>query len=421
MSQSSVQCTLLTAARLLDGSGEPPLEGAALLIEDGRIAHIGPRSDVRAPSGARVHEVDYGDATILPGLVDAHTHLVAPGDGSPGDDLALEGEDLLLLRGVANARTTLHSGVTTVRDNGAKGRVAVALREGIRRGLVAGPRTVICGRPITMTGGHMYYFGSEADGVDAVRAEVRTLLKEGADYIKIVASGGSTRTSDPRRASYTVGELRAITDEARRHGKLTAAHCSCAQSIENCLEAEVAMIVHCVFTEPDGTFSLRPDLVDRLAASGAWVNPTLYILRAATEYVTARREREGGLRPQREALLQGAGRELEVRMEAVRRMIRAGVKLCAGSDSPWLWYAPGGFVHEIEILAEAGLSNGEAIISGTSGSAESIGVGHVAGRLAPDRQADVLVVAGDPTRDLSSLRQILDIYQAGRRVERGIR
>src|SRR3989442_12546113 len=116
---------------------------------------------------------------------------------------------------------------------------------------------VICGRPITIPGGHMGYFGSEADGETAVRAEVRTLLKEGADYIKIVASGGSTRTSDPNRAAYTVAELAAMTDEAHRHGKLTAAHCTSALSVQNCLDAHGDTCTHCIFNESDGNYRFR--------------------------------------------------------------------------------------------------------------------------------------------------------------------
>jgi len=214
----------------------------------------------RAPDGAAVERRDYGAATILPGLVDAHTHLVAPGDGTLGDDIAKEDDDILLLQAARNARTLLHSGVTTLRENGAKGRVAFSLREGVRRQLAPGPRMVICGRPIAMTGGHMGYFGSEADGEQAVRAEVRKLLKEGADYIKIVASGGSTRTSDPNRASYTVAELVAMTDEAHRHGTLTAAHCTSADSVQNCLDAGVDIgldAVHDILRDPDH-FGLPP-------------------------------------------------------------------------------------------------------------------------------------------------------------------
>lgn len=421
MSAAHAPFTLLTAARLLDGSGAPPLESAAVLIEGRRIARIGRQVDVQPPPGARAARVEYGDATILPGLVDAHTHLISPGDGTSGDDTAQEADAILLLRAARNARTILHSGVTTVRDNGAKNQVAFSLREGLGRGLAVGPRVVICGRPITMTGGHMWYFGSEADGADRVRAEVRRLLKEGADYIKIVASGGSTRSSDSRRASYTVAELQAITDESRRHGKLTAAHCACAQSVANCLDAGVDMIIHCVFTEADGSYHARQDLVDRLAKAGAWVNPTLHILRAGIAHLGDARERQGALSTRQAQLLEWTTRELEVRLEAVGRMIRAGVRVVAGSDSPWNAYAPGGFAYEIETMALAGLSNGDAIVSGTAAAAEAIGVGDVAGRLTPAREADVLVVRGDPTRDLAALRHVLDVYQGGRRVERGAR
>jgi imidazolonepropionase-like amidohydrolase len=266
----------------------------------------------------------------------------------------------------------------------------------------------------------MGYFGSEADGEAAVRAEVRTLLKEGADYIKIVASGGSTRTSDPNRASYTVAELAAMTDETHRHGKLTAAHCTSAQSVQNCLDADVDMIIHCIFAEPDGTYRFRPDLVDRLARAKAWVNPTLYVQKAGIERQRAAREREGRLTPELVAQLDDARRALDVKVDAVRRMSEAGVRMTAGSDSPWGWYAPGEFVHEIHMLAQAGLSYSDAIVAGTAGAAESIGVGPEAGRLAKGRLADALVVRGDPTTEITALWDVLDIYQAGRRVERNV-
>jgi len=417
--RSPARFTLLVAARLLDGGGGAPLTNAAVLIEADRIVALGPQSAVEAPAGASVRRVDYGDATILPGLVDAHTHLVAPGDGTLGDDVAKEDDDILLLQAAKNARTLLHSGVTTLRENGAKGRVAFSLREGIRRKLAPGPRMVICGRPITITGGHMGYFGSEADGEEAVRTEVRKLLKEGADYIKIVATGGSTRTSDPNRASYTVAELVVMTDEAHRHGKLTAAHCTSAQGVQNCLDAGVDMIIHCIFNEPDGTYRYRPDLVERLAAAKAWVNPTLYVQRAGIERLREAREREGKLSVELAAHLDRQRRALDARIEAVGRMASAGVRMTAGSDSPWGWYAPGEFVHEIDMLAQAGLSYGDAIAAGTTGAAESIGVGGIAGRLAPGRQADVLVARGDPTRKIHALWDVLDVWQAGVRIQRG--
>jgi|HubBroStandDraft_6_1064221.scaffolds.fasta_scaffold59984_1 imidazolonepropionase-like amidohydrolase len=420
MPEVAPRFTLITADRLIDGSGAPPVPRGAILLEGDRIVSVGTEAEVRAPSGAAVDRQAYAGGTILPGLVDAHTHLVAPGDGTLGDDIAREDDDLLLLQAAKNARTLLHSGVTTLRENGAKGKVAFSLREGIRRRLAPGPRMVICGRPIAITGGHMGYFGSEADGEIAVRAEVRKLIKEGADYIKIVASGGSTRTSDPNRASYTVAELAAMTDEARRHGKLTAAHCTSAQSIQNCLDAGVDMIIHCIFTEPDGTFRFRPDLVERLAAAGAWVNPTLYVMKAGIERMREAREREGRLTPELVAQIERSRRALDVRVDAVRRMSEAGVRMTAGSDSPWGWYAPGEFVHEIHMLAQAGLSYGDAVVAGTAGAADSIGVGGASGRLLPGRQADVLIVRGDPTREITALWDVLDVYQAGLRIARSV-
>jgi len=178
------------------------------------------------------------------------------------------------------------------------------------------------------------------------------------------------------------------------------------------------MVIHCIFTEPDGTYHFRPDLVERLVAAKAWVNPTLYVIKAGIERQREAREREGRLTPELEAQFEAGRRALDVRVDAVRQMSEAGVLMTAGSDSPWGWYSPGEFVHEIHMLAQAGLSYSEAIVAGTAGAADSIGVG--AGRLLPGRQADVLVVRGDPTREITDLWKVLDVYQAGVRIERGV-
>ena len=411
--------TLLTADRLFDGTGNAPSRSDTVLIEDSMIRAIGPRSEVKAPDGARVTEISYGDATILPGLVDAHTHMMAPGDGTLGDDVAKDDDDMLLLRAAKNARHALHSGVTTARENGAKHRVSFSLKEGIRRGLASGPEMVISGRPLTMTGGHMWYCGSEADGEDAVRGEVRALIKEGADFIKIMATGGSTRSSFANLPSYTVGELSAAHEEAHRFGKLTAAHCSNAAGVANALEAGIDMIIHCVFEDEFGRYEWRQDLADQLAAAGAWVNPTLHVVRAGIESMEARL-REHGSTPQKVAALDGTKRSLDQRMEATGKLAKMGVHVTAGSDSPWSHYAPGLFVHEIEILAESGLSNAEAIVSATSGAATSVGTGEKAGTLAVGRPADVVIVSGDPLTDLERLWQVQDVFKSGERVERGV-
>lgn len=411
--------TLLKAARLWDGTGAPAVRNGAVLLRDGLIVSIGAGTRVRAPDGGTVTESDYGEATILPGLVDAHTHLMAPGDGTHGDDVANEPDDVLLLQAVKNARTFLHAGVTTCRENGAKNGVAFSLKEGIRRGLADGPNLVVCGRPVTITGGHMWFCGSEADGVDGVRAEVRKLVKEGADFIKIMATGGSTRSSYGGRPSYTVEELRVIVDEAHRFGKLTAAHCASVRGIENSLAAGVDMIIHCVFEDENGTYEFRQDIADSLAKAQAWVNPTLHVVQAGIEFTERRAKERGRMTEDEKRQVDRSKRSLENRIGATRRMAGMGIRMTGGSDSPWGAYPPGEFVKELEFLARAGLSNVQALQSGTSGAAESIAVHERAGILAKGRPADVLVVGGDPTKDLGALWDVKDVYRAGIRVNRG--
>jgi imidazolonepropionase-like amidohydrolase len=414
--------TRIRAERLFDGSSRSLLSGAAVLIRDDRIVAMGRQADVLGPEGSTTEELDYRDATILPGLVDVHTHLMMPGDGTSGNDAAKEDDQILLLQAARNARAVLHSGVTMVRENGGKNRTVLSLREGIRRGLTVGPAMVICGRPITATGGHLWYFGSEVDGVDAVRAEVRRLFKEGSDHITIAATrdSGAMGGSSQGGSSYTVLELQAIIDEAHRHGKLTAAYCMTSQEVEDCLEAQVDMILRCAFAEPDGTYRFRPDLTERLATAGVWVAPALYGSRAFSDGLEAMRVEGVVLTSDQEASLEWAKRAIDLRIDAVRQMIQAGVRVTAGSGSPWGWYRAGQFAREIEMLAEAGMSYRDAIVSATSGAAESIDRGAVAGRLLRDRSADLVIVSGDPTRDIHALGRVLDVYRGGVRVRRDV-
>jgi imidazolonepropionase-like amidohydrolase len=389
-------------------------EHAAILILDGRIAVIGHAGDVRAPDGVPAEVIEYGDATILPGLVDAHTHLVSPGDGSDGDDVAAEPDDLLLLRAARNARAFLEAGNTTIRENGAKGRVAFSLREAIGREIVPGPHLVIAGRPIATTGGHLSYFGSEADGPARVRLEVRRLARDGVDWIKITATGGSTRTSNWKRPSFSVPELAAIVDEAHRHDLVTGAHCTAAQGVENALDGGVDMLIHCMFYGPDGRYRYRPDLVERIVRDERWVNPTLYNgVRAEIDRLQAIAE-AGPLTPAQQTSRADLDRQWDELLDAAARMIASGVRMVAGSDTPWQWAGPGGLAQEIACLAAAGLSTEEALAAGTSRAAEAIRVADRAGVLAQGRPADLAVVRGDPLADLGALRTILAVWQTGR-------
>jgi imidazolonepropionase-like amidohydrolase len=418
MSASASPFTLIRAARLIDGRGGAPVGPGAILIEGDRIRAAGRESEVRPPEGAPVDVQDYPEGTILPGLIDAHTHLNGFGDGRRGDDLAHLPEEILLLQSARNARAHLESGVTTLRDCGSKGRTAFMLREAIRQGITAGPRLVLSGRPITVTGGHLWYFGSEADGVDGVRHMVRQLVKEGADFIKIVATGGSTRTSYPSRPSYTPEELRAIVDEAHKFGKPAAAHCSSTQGTINAVEAGVDTIIHCVFHEPDGSAKFRPEVAERIAERGAWVDATI-----AQSWMPALILREKALRgealteAERDAMARSE-RSREARQEHFRHLLGAGVKMVSGSDSSWGAYPMGKFQYEVIGHAEWGMGSMGALLSGTRDAAVCLGVDKETGTLEPGKAADVLVVDGDPIQDIWSLLNVRDVYLAGKRVSR---
>jgi imidazolonepropionase-like amidohydrolase len=339
--------------------------------------------------------------------------MMAPGDGTPGDDIVKDADENLLIRATHNAKLFLNSGVTTARENGAKNNIGFALQKAIRLGVIDGPDMVVCGRPITITGGHMGYCGSEADGLDEIKKETRKLIKQGADFIKIMATGGSTITSDPLKPSYTSEEMQLIVEEAHRVDKLTAAHCSSIKGIENALEAGVDMIIHCIFEDETGMYNYREDLAETLVNAQAWVNPTLHIKIAGIENIKKRGYKKGGLSRSEILQLDNAMRSLENSLETVNRFSKIGVKMMAGSDSPWGAYPPGEFVKEMLALNRAGLSIYESLLTGTKYAAYSIGKGHVSGILNVGRNADVLIVKGNPLINLSDLFNVKQVYKKG--------
>ena len=408
---------LLRAARVWDGTGGAAIAGGAVLVQGQRIVDVGPAGSVRAPEGGET--VDFPDCTLLPGLIDTHVHLNGIGDGRLGDDLATLPEELLLLQSAKNARAHLESGVTTLRECGAKGRTTFMLREAMRAGIASGSRLVLCGRPITITGGHLWYFGEETDGPDAARRAVRRLVKEGADFIKIAATGGSTRTSFPTRAAFTPEELSALVDETHRFGKPAAAHCSSSAGVTAVLDAgmgEGDTIIHCVFRDVDGTQRFDEQLAKRVADSGAWVDLTLAQAGARERQLKALVEQHGSATEaeQRELAALESGRR--TRADHFRRLFDLGARMVSGSDSAWGHYPIGEFQYEVIDHAEYAMGPIPALLTATRDAAACLRLDTDTGTLEPNKRADLLIVHGDPTQNIRDLLEARAVYQSGTRV-----
>ena len=415
---SDTHFTILTADRLIDATGGGAIENGAVLLDGSAIAAVGRADEIRAPEGAAVQTNHYAGCTIMPGMVDCHTHHNGFGDGRLGDDLALLSDEILTIQSARNARASLYSGVTTIRENGPKNVTMFRLRDAINEGLAIGPRMVLCGRPVSIIGGHMGYFGGEVTGANEARALTRELIKEGADYIKITATGGTTRTSFPTLPSFDVDELKAVTDEARKFGKLTATHSSNSAGISNSLDAGVDMIIHCYYLDADGAVNFREDIAERIERQSAFVNPTLQVSRATAWDLTHKRD-ERGLSISEQADLETARANLDVRLDHTRRMIDMGVKVITGSDSSWSSYRLGNTVYETELLVHSGYTPMQGVLSVTSWAADALGVSDIVGTLEPGKAADVLIVQGDPAKDINALWNVEDVFLAGRRIERG--
>lgn len=387
----------------------------AVKVSRGGIEWVARQSELSQCGDMEGVVLDFPGATLMPGLIDCHTHTNMPGTGLSVDKVHEDGDDIHLLEAVKSARMALETGVTTMRDNGGWNKVVFSLMEGISRDIVPGPRIVACGNPVTVTGGHCWMMGAEADGEDGVRAAVRRMVKNGAGFIKVMTSGGTTRGSMPERASYTLEELKVIVEEAHYRGKLVAGHAISTKAIVNCLDAGVDMIIHCNFLDPDEVSRWDPRIGERIAETGVWINPTIHIRRAATLALEQKRE-EGTISEEERMELEENEETIRQRAEVFRELVAVGARMIGGSDCGWGAYPFGQFHRELESMVEVGMSTKQAFLSGTRDAAEALGLEARIGTIEPGKEADVLLVDGDPTNDLGELENVEAVFRAGVRV-----
>ncbi len=389
--------TAYRAARLFDGTTMIEHPVSVVVGADGIIAEL---TDEPRPAGCEV--VSLGEATLLPGLVDSHVHLVWDGSSGAEARVAAESGVLTAFRAARHAEEHLRTGVTVVRDLGSTDAIAVDVAEAAWTGLIRGPRIVAAGRAITMTGGHVHSVGREADGADAVRHAVRSEIKGGAACVKLMASGGvlGARGERPGAAQLTLPELVAAVGEAHRAGRLVAAHAHSLEAIVNALDAEVDSIEH-------GSMLDTPT-ASRMREQQVYLVPTLSALRSiatngAEEHLPA-------------AVVERARKLVEVSSAAFRTAVEQDVPLAAGTDAGVPTQTHGTLWRELVAMVYLGCPAERVLVAATSAGAELAGLADTAGHLQPGRTADLVAVAGDPRTNMATLRQPLLVVAAGRTV-----
>jgi len=394
------------AGRLIDPASGTVTSGSVVLVEKGRVTAVGP--SVAIPAGARV--IDLSGMTVLPGLMDCHTHLVGDyvDDKDPLSELK-SSSAARAFESIPNARATLDAGYTTVRDVGTyRAFVDVAMRDAIAKGYFPGPRMFVAGAYLTITGGGGAVTGFSpdvalpwdlrfgiADGPDQVRQRVRDIAQHGVDVIKVLATGAFlTHGSDPHAVEYTYDEMRAAVEEAGHKGLKVAAHAHSADGIKIAVRAGVASIEHGTYLDDEG--------IRMMKERGTYLVADIY----DAEWI--RQGAKTGY-PEDFATKQPEGDEIQ--RQAFRKAAKAGVKIAFGTDASV--YPHGLNARQFAWQVKYGQTPMEAIRSATTSAADLIGRDPDIGAIAPGKRADLIAVAGDPLADVSVLEKVAFVMKDG--------
>ncbi len=400
-SAAPARTVVIHAGHMLDVKTGKIVSNQTIVIEGDKIASVG-GSDTHIPAGAQV--IDLPSATVLPGLIDAHTHITFnPNFGYSTLGISTPREALI---GAKNARVTLEAGFTTIRNVGAKGYADVALRDAINAGDVPGPRMLVSGPALGITGGHCdndllpfeYHATSEgaADGVEAVQHKTREIIKYGADVIKVCATGGVLSKGDnPQHSQYTLEEMRAIVADAHRLGRKVAAHAHGAEGIRWASMAGVDSIEH-------GSY-IDDAAIAEMKKNGTYLVPTLYL----ADWFLANAEKIG-TPPE---LIAKARDVMPAARKNVARAFAAGVEVGFGTDAAV--YPHGLNAHEFAVMVKLGLTPFQAIQAATVNDADLLGWSDKIGTIEPGKWADIIAVDGDPLADVTTLERVKFVMKGG--------
>ncbi|MDT8070614.1 MAG: amidohydrolase family protein [Terriglobia bacterium] len=398
--QNGAKRIVIRAGRLLNVRTGQILHDQDIIVEDGLIKSVG-KASAAQESGT---VINLPNATVLPGLIDAHDHIT--GDPSISDVDKIEMSNARrALKGARNARVTLFAGFTTIRNVGADGYPDVALRDAINDGDVIGPHILAAGPAITIDGGscdnirmaHQYHYTSPgvADGVEGVQHKVREVIKYGADVIKMCATGGLLSPTNPGALEYSMPEMQMIVAEAHRHGRRVAAHAHGAEGIRLASEAGVDSIEH--------GFLIDDAAIATMKKNGTYLVPTAYVIKWIPKH-----EAEMGLSPDQAKRLEAILNEAKGNL---RKAFAAGVKVAFGTDAAV--FPHGENAREFSIYVELGMTSIHAIQTATINGADLLGLKDKTGAIEPGKWADIIAVDGDPTADVRTLEHIKFVMKSG--------
>ncbi len=394
--------TIIRGLRIIDATGRPPVDHGWLAIEADRLSEIG--SGDPGPVATGITVIDGAGLTALPGLIDCHAHAAGLHRGDRNTDDSVEGVVADGLDASTGLRQVLHSGVTSLRDCGYPHHGIFANRAAIESGLVEGPRLFLSGRAICATGGHGAQISVEVSGPDEVRRAVRIETKAGADWVKLMVTGG---TATPGEAitdvQLTIDEVRAAVEEAHRRGRRVSAHCSNLAGARLALEAGVDSIEHGI--------ALDTETAERMAERGAWLSPALLCTQ-----IEANSGPESGIPDWvRRKGLEAFGQQ----RESFQRALRAGVRIVASTDAqvPYLALGADALARELALMIELGMAAPAAIEAATREAAELLNASSEIGTLQAGRLADLILVEGDPYLDQRVLARPRIVIRAGRIVQ----
>jgi imidazolonepropionase-like amidohydrolase len=385
MNQEAKMATAFVGGIIFVGDGRV-LERGTVVVDGGRIVNVG-KENTPIPKGARKIPLD--GRTLFPGFIDAHVHVCLDASPDPVSTLAHEPAPITVLKAAKFARDTLMAGVTTVRDMGGKDGIDLHIRDAIHRGLIPGPRMLVSGSLICMTGGHGWPLGRQADGPHEVRKAAREQIRSGADLVKLMATGGVlTPGVEPGAAQFTEEELRAGIEEAHKAGRKTATHAMGTEGILNALKAGIDSVEHGVFLDDEAVSLLKKRNVP--------VIPTIAAL-----YHIETKGAEGGIPAY---AVEKTRRVKAHHLQSVRMAREARVLVATGTDAGTPFNTHGQNLREVQLLVEmGGYSPSDALQAATGLAAQVLGREKEFGTVDEGKAADLVVVAGNPLEDIGIL------------------